>query len=149
MSVSAEIIQLPINSYREGRYEVPVDNPDLLMAAQFKLKKVRLEQNGQDFKIKYLVPVELTGQKNLLEFSGKITDGSGTLGYEDDQMTCKTEEADLVCQVKYKNLKFDQTLAEKILTERFKDQDLEKRLRIQKDFSTDPVGILRITLNQD
>jgi len=131
---------------REGLYEVPVDDPNLADSAVFKLRRVQLEQNGQDFKLKYIVPVELTGEVNRVEFTGTINNGEGTLVYEDTKMKCLADQSTLMCKVVYQNLKFNQERAERILNSKFDGEELRKRLLIQGRFSTDPVGVVKIKL---
>jgi len=133
-------------SVRGGSYEVPVDNPELAELAVFPLRRVQLEQNGQEFTLKYNVPVELTGELNRIEFKGTIENGQGVLTYEDSKMNCLADQTTLMCKVAYQNLKFNQERAERIITSRFDGEELRKRLLIQKDFSTDPVGVIKIKL---
>ncbi len=135
-----------LDLYKEGSYEVPVTDARLQDAAVFDLKKVRLEQIDNHFTMKYLVPVELTGEKNLMEFKGTMNRGQGNLIYENTTMNCNSDEVTLTCKVAYQNLKFNQTKAEKLLARKFEGLALEKRLTIQKDFSTDPVGIIKVKL---
>ena len=132
--------------YKEGSYEVPVKDPELQSAAVFELKKVRLEQNENQFSLKYMLPTELTGEKNVMEFSGTMTHGEGTLTYQNTKMNCLSDEMTLSCRVAYQNIKMDQSKAEKILSKKFQGSELEKRLIIQRGFSTDPVGIIKVKL---
>lgn len=133
-------------SVHGGSYEVPVDNPELAELAVFPLRRVQLEQNGKEFTLKYNVPIELTGEVNRVEFKGTIENGQGVLTYEDTKMNCLADQSTLMCKVAYQNLKFNQERAERIITSRFEGDDLRKRLMIQKDFSTDPVGVIKIKL---
>lgn len=139
-------LEIQASGIREGFYEVPVEDPELADAAVFKLRRVLVEQKDKDFKIKYLVPLELTGEKNLVEFIGTIEQGEGTLVYQDTKMNCLSDQSTLMCKVVYQNLKFNQEKAELLMNSRFSGEDLKKRLLIQKDFSTDPVGVLKIKL---
>ena len=81
-----------------------------------------------------------------MEFSGAMTHGEGTLTYQNTKMNCLSDEITLSCRVAYQNIKMDQGKAEKILAKKFQGSDLEKRLIIQRGFSTDPVGIIKIKL---
>ena len=143
---AAPVIDLKPLSPREGLYEVPVSDPELVDAATFKLRRVQLEQNGKDFKLKYIVPVELTGEVNRVEFTGTINDGEGTLVYENTKMNCLADQSTLMCKVAYQNLKFNQEKVERILNAKFDGEELRKRLLIQGKFSTDPVGVIKIKL---
>ena len=61
-------------------YEVPTSQAHLKSAAQFKIKKLSVQQDtdGQT-RIKYQVPEELTGIDNTVEFSGSLTAEGGSL----------------------------------------------------------------------
>lgn len=146
VSAQEQIGDLKPFAPREGMYEVPVDDPDLADAAVFKLRRVQLEQNGKDFKLKYNVPIELTGEMNRVEFTGTINNGEGTLVYQDTKMNCLADQSTLMCKVLYQNLKFNQERAERILNSKFDGEELRKRLLIQGRFSTDPVGVVKIKL---
>ncbi len=131
---------------KQGTYEVPVSDQNLADAATFNLKKVRVRQTNDVLKVKYLIPIELTGEKNLFEFEGSFVNGQGTLQYNDQQMDCATDATQLMCTVAYKGLNLNQLKAENLLSRKFQGSELQKRLSVQKDFSTDPVGIIRIKL---
>lgn len=138
-----------LSGFHEGSYEVPVKDPNLADYAVFKLHQVHLEQEGNHFKLKYLVPVELTGEENFVEFSGTFENGSGTLTYEKAKMECLADQSTFTCKVAYQDLKMDSKKAEEILTAHLKGEDLQRRLQIQRDFSTDPVGLVKIKLKQE
>lgn len=135
------------NQLTSGTYEIPVVEADLKSAAQFTLKKVLFKQNGSDFEIKYALPTELTGKKNIVQFKGVFNAGQGTAEYEDSKMDCLIDQALLMCKVQFKNLDINQELAINKMSAKFKGLDLAKRMSVQDRFSTDPVGILRIKLN--
>lgn len=130
----------------ESMYEVPVNDASLADSATFKLRRVQVEQNGTEFKLKYNVPIELTGELNHVEFNGSIDNGEGTLTYENTKMNCLADQSTLMCKVVYQDLKFNQLRAERILSSKFSGEELKKRLVIQGKFSTDPVGVVKIKL---
>ncbi len=129
-----------------GTYEVPVVDADLKSAAQFNLKKVLFTQNGADFEIKYALPTELTGKKNVVQFKGTFNAGQGTADYENSKMDCLIDQDLLMCKVQFKDLDIDQDLAINKMSARFKGLDLTRRLSVQHGFSTDPVGVIKIKL---
>jgi hypothetical protein len=131
---------------KTGTYEVPVTDEALKSAAVFELKKISYNKTGDQFKLKYLMPVELTGEENLVEFKGTIVDGQGSLVYQNNKMDCLTDQTTLMCKVAYQNLNINQLKAEDILKKKFSGEELTKKLTIQRDFSTDPVGIVKIKL---
>lgn len=130
----------------EATYEVPVSDEKLKVSAVFEMKKMRLEHNGNALKMKYLIPQELTGDRNTVEFEGELNAGQGSLSYKDSKMDCLTDQSIMMCKVSYQQLKFDQERAVRILTGKFQGEELQRRMMIQKDFSTDPVGIIKIKL---
>lgn len=130
----------------EASYEVPVSDENLKVSAVFEMKKMHLEQNGNTLKMKYLIPQELTGDRNKVEFEGELIDGQGSLTYKDSTMDCLSDANTMMCKVSYQQLKFDQDRAVRMLTRKFQGEELQRRMMIQKDFSTDPVGIIKIKL---
>ena len=130
----------------EASYEVPASDPSLQVSAIFELKKIKIEQTGTHLKMKYLVPQELTGHRNVLEFEGEMNAGQGSLFYKDAQMDCLSDESTMKCKVTYQQLKFNQARAEKMMARKFQGEELLRRMMVQKDFSTDPVGIIQIKL---
>ncbi len=135
-----------MDSLTEATYEVPVTDPNLKSFSIFDLKKVKFLKNGDNVTLKYLVPQELTGERNKVEFEGSLVNGQGSLIYKDTKMDCLTDQSLLMCKVTYESLKFDQVKADQILASKFQGADLEKRMMVQKGFSTDPVGIIKIKL---
>lgn len=135
------------SQFTTGTYEVPVADAALKSAAQFNLKKVLFKQNGADFEIKYALPTELTGKKNVVQFNGVFNAGQGTAEYENSKMDCLIDQSLLMCKVQFKDLEIDQDLAVRKMSAKFKGLDLARRMSVQRGFSTDPVGILKIKLN--
>ena len=133
--------------FTSGSYEVPVFETHLKSASQFTLKKVLFKQDGANFEIKYMIPTELTGEKNLIEFKGIFTAGQSSGFYENNKMDCLVDQSLLMCKVSFANLKIDQQLAENFMLAKIEGEDLGNRLSVQRSFSTDPVGIIRIKLS--
>lgn len=125
-------------------YEVPTSQAHLKSAAQFKIKKLSVQQNtdGQTL-IKYQVPEELTGLDNTVEFSGKLT-ASGPLTSDHGVLNCLANTQKMMCSVSYQTLDFNSDLAKDLLAKKFQGEDLVNRLKIQEKFSTDPIGIIHI-----
>lgn len=119
-----------------GIYEVPVDDEQLANSRLFLAENIQFERNDKNIKLKMLVPVDLTGVENVVEFSGR-------LGHECTEF----EPKQISCTMVYQNLKFDNLLAADILAKKFKGTDLLNKLRVQQKFSTDPVGIVHMILD--
>jgi hypothetical protein len=126
-------------------YEVPTSQAHLKSAAQFKIRKLSVQQNteGQTL-IKYQVPEELTGLDNTVEFSGSLTADGGTLTSDHGVLNCLANTNKMMCSVSYQKLDFSSDLAKDLLAKKFQGEDLVNRLKIQEKFSTDPIGIIHI-----
>lgn len=127
-------------------YEVPVkDQPELANANIFRMRNVTLEKAGEMTFLKYSLPLELTGKLNVIEFKGQLDkSGNGKLDYEQNQMDCQEDKISLTCNVAFKGLNIDQNFAANIIAKNFPKSQRDLRVQIQKKFSTDPVGIIRI-----
>ena len=126
-------------------YEVPTSQAHLKSAAQFKIKKLSVQQNteGQTL-IKYQVPEELTGLESTVEFSGSLTAEGGSLTSDHGTLNCLANTNKMMCSVSYQQLDFNSDLAKDLMAKKFKGEDLVNRLKIQEKFSTDPIGIIHI-----
>lgn len=128
-------------------YEVPADQGSgLENSNQFQIRQLSLvnEPDGTT-KLNYLLPVELTGNRNKIEMVGKVDDnGKIQFDYEKSRMDCQEDQISLTCNVAFQNLNLNQTLAQQLMEAKFKNNDLRNRLQVLEKFSTDPVGIIRI-----
>jgi hypothetical protein len=138
----------PVNPIKlhEATYEVPVKNADLLGSAVFPMMPATLSKSGNQIQVKFVIPTELTGVENTIALEGHLENGQAQLDYGNTKADCLADQEILMCKVAYQNLKIDQDQAVLLLNKRFQGDDLKNRLSIQKDFSTDPVGIIKIKL---
>lgn len=128
-------------------YEVPAgDQPELAGSNQFRIQKLSLEKSDDGLTtLKYLLPLELTGRPNIIEFKGQLTsDGETEVTYDEKKMKCAEDKISLWCNVSFSALDINLPAAQKLMAEKFSQKDLEKRLQVLGKFSTDPVGIIRI-----
>jgi hypothetical protein len=130
-------------------YEVPTSQNELKASSIFQIDDISIKQN-KDYTttIKYVVPEELTGLRNKLDFTGNLSSGSGELTSEHGFMKCLSNRKKMMCTVTYQQLDFDSGLAQQKMSNKFKDEELNNRLTILEKFSTDPVGIIHIRLNR-
>ncbi len=129
----------------QATYEVPTSQSDLKASSLFNISKVEVSRNQNNITtVKYLVPEELTGLQNIIEFSGVLNEDEGTLTSEYGILKCLTGKRQLMCTASYLDLEFDSEKAKEIMAQKFQDQELQNRLRLQEKFSTDPIGIIRI-----
>ena len=130
---------------KEATYEVPTSQKDLKAASVFKIKKLAITQDiDNTTTVSYMVPEELTGIKNVIEFSGVLSNNGGDLTSEYGDLNCLSNNNQMMCTVRYQKLNFDSRLAKEIMTSKFQGQELINRLSVQDKFSTDPIGIIHI-----
>ncbi|MEQ1724157.1 MAG: hypothetical protein ABL930_13370 [Pseudobdellovibrio sp.] len=130
-------------------YEVPTSQNELKASSVFKIEEISIKRNiDNTTTIKYVVPEELTGLRNELDFTGNLSSGSGDLTSDQGYMKCLSNRKKMMCTVTYQNLDFDSGLALQKMSNKFKDEELNNRLTVQEKFSTDPVGIIHIRLNR-
>ena len=130
-------------------YEVPTSQNELKASSIFQIDDISIKQNKDSTTtIKYVVPEELTGLRNKLDFTGNLNSGSGELTSEHGFMKCLSNRKKMMCTVTYQQLDFDSGLALQKMSDKFKNEELKNRLSIQEKFSTDPVGIIHIRLNR-
>ncbi len=119
---------------RSAVYEVPAVSSDLGSARFFPIKQMNLKQGNGQMTMKYLIPVELTGAENFIQFSGPVG----------GNQTCVKSVSEVTCRVKYQNLRFDQAKVDFQLKNKFTGLELSQRQQVQREFSGDPVGIIHI-----
>ena len=76
---------------KQATYEVPTSQSELQASSIFNLSDVSISRNKNNVTtLKYLVPEELTGEKNEIEFSGVFNGGEGKLNSEYGNLKCLT-----------------------------------------------------------
>ncbi len=133
---------------KRATYEVPTSQVDLKAAATFSIEQISVNRVGDNIMIRYLVPQELTGEPNLIEFSGTMSKDSAQLTSPDGDLDCLTTRRQMMCTVEYQKIRFDQEKAQQLMTGKFKGEELLKRMAVQERFSTDPIGIIRISFSR-
>lgn len=132
-------------SVKDATYEVPTSQADLKTASIFKIKKLAITQDTDNITtIKFMVPEELTGIKNLIEFRGVLDNNVGNLSSEYGNLNCLSNSAEMMCTVSYQKLNFESQLAKNLMAEKFQGAELQNRLAIQERFVSDPIGVIRI-----
>ena len=130
---------------RSATYEVPTSQSDLKAASIFKLRKLSVTEDIENkTTVKYLVPEELTGVTNEIEFTGALDMNGGNLSSQFGNLNCIANSNVMMCTATYQHLKFNQDLAVQLMTNKYGGEELAKRLSVQEKFSTDPIGIIRI-----
>ena len=137
----------PILSFadiKSATYEVPTSQTDLKAASVFNIEEITVNRLGDNLKIKYLVPEELTGVKNMIEFNGELKNNSGELKSPNGDLDCLVGRRQMMCRVQYQKLDFDAGLAKQLIQSKFQGPEQLNRIVIQERFSTDPIGVIRI-----
>ncbi|MBC7741810.1 MAG: hypothetical protein H7061_06420 [Bdellovibrionaceae bacterium] len=133
-----------INFNANAAYEVPQKFGDFGQARFFAMPLASVKQVQGLTTIKYVVPTELTGAVNSVQFTGRFTNGQSKMNSEYENMNCIKNVGELTCNVAFKKLTFDQASADFQLKSKFTGVELRQRQQIQRGFSTDPVGIIHI-----
>lgn len=125
-------------------YEVPVDGSNgEAEYAHFELKNFSVVQDGNTMKLKYELPLEITGVLNEVELSG-VLDGSAvaTLSGELGKATCSLTTS--TCKIRYENLQLDAGRAQSLLQSmNLSPAELSARLSVGLQFRADPIGIVK------
>lgn len=130
---------------RSATYEVPTSQSELKGASIFKIRKVSVTEDIENkTTVRFLVPVELTGVSNEIEFSGTLDLNGGKLSSQFGMLSCLANSSVMMCTASYQKLEFNRDLAVELMTAKYSGENLNKRLELQEKFSTDPIGIIRI-----
>ena len=130
---------------RSATYEVPTSQNELKASSIFKIRRVSVTENIENnTTVKLLVPEELTGTANEIEFSGTLDSDGGKLSSQYGTLYCLANSNVMMCTASYQKLNFDRELAVQLMSAKFTGEELSKRLALQEKFSTDPIGIIRI-----
>lgn len=132
---------------RAASYSVPVAD-NLKKFSKFELNEVTIQRDGDELVIKYVLPLELTGKPQPIQFSGKVPPtGPLILTGTNGKMTCKSSTDLSNCEVAYKDIDFDQATRLEVLKARAKTPDeLAQREAVAVAFYSggEPHGILHI-----
>ncbi len=88
-----------------GVYWVPVGTSNEARYAVFSLPEIEVRRSNKEFKIRYPLPLELTGAPNMIELEGKIVGSGplqlkGPLGFGECPAVDQLES----CSITYENL---------------------------------------------
>ena len=130
---------------RSATYEVPTSQNDLKAASIFKIRKLSVTEDVENkTTVKLLVPEELTGVSNEIEFSGTLDLNGGNLSSQFGTLSCLANSNFMMCTASYQKLEFNRELAIQLMAAKYSGEERNKRLELQEKFSTDPIGIIRI-----
>jgi hypothetical protein len=125
----------------DGRYEVPVpaDQPELTPFSSFPLDEISLRVRGSEARIKYDLPIELTGVINSIvltstaDETGAFRKWEGPLG----TAVCKDNQ----CDVAYQDLTIDMNAIQaRLVGQGLPMAEIDLRLRVAGHFRDDPHG---------
>lgn len=117
---------------RTAFYVVPVEPADLIRYAIFSNIDIETKNHPDGtVEMEYILPLELTGAENKLEFSGKPNpDGTLYMTGPHGSANCKGGARIGRCEMNYKNLIFDKALREELLKQIAKSNPEELLARI-------------------
>lgn len=117
-------------------YEVPVPE-ELKDVAVFEIQNVQTRTRNGVEEIKYNLPLELTGVPNRIRLK---SNADGTYSGPNVSGTCAND----VCNLKYKDLKFDVSAVQNLFEARgITGIEFDRRMQVFGHFSGDPGGIIR------
>lgn len=126
-------------------YEVPTSRADLVNSNSFKIDVVSINTDIAGVtNLTFTFPEELTGVANEVTFAGQLNESGGMLQSEHGILNCLMTAKKLMCSASYQQVHFDNDLARQKMNEKFKDEELVRRLSVQEKFSTDPIGIIHV-----
>lgn len=121
-------------------YEVPVDEPDLMAFAHYKIPDIRLRERNGKLELKYELPAHLVGE-NL-----------GSITFEGTPEDMRSEFGHASCQIQVCTLNYNKKLSdiltqrlpeiEKLLIRDFPAAEIEQRMEVARRFAGDPIGII-------
>ena len=94
-----------------AEYEVPVP-AELAAYSRFAMAPVEVRAKGDEVRVKYCLPLLLTGVRNEIELRGSREDGVFRLSGEHAEAECDGFEPGRQCRVEYRNLRVDLARAE-------------------------------------
>jgi hypothetical protein len=128
----------------DGKYHVPVP-AQIAEYASYDIR-VRTNDPSNPTQISYVLPLELTGQRNLIRLTKQTEDGRKWTGPHADA-SCGTNNSMIECSVKYKNLTFDSAKAESLIRSKFTaEEEIQGRLAAAKFFGGEPAGVVSFPL---
>ncbi|MGE4130341.1 MAG: hypothetical protein AB7F86_01815 [Bdellovibrionales bacterium] len=104
-----------VQTIADGIYWVPV-TPELAQYSAFSIKGIEVKRRGDQIKVEYDLPLELTGAANRIEFSGTPpASGAMTLTSTNGTMICPSSKSLTNCRMGYLNLTFDPAARDELL----------------------------------
>ncbi|NOT80408.1 MAG: hypothetical protein HOP07_15545 [Bacteriovoracaceae bacterium] len=125
-------------------YEVPT-NENLKQYAKFELKNFRKKANNNSLTLKYHLPELLVGNSSRIILKGELKpiDEVIILTGENAKAECVGAYESMNCSIVYNDLVIDEASALKAIQSISRSpEEFSARLKIMRDFSTDPVGFI-------
>lgn len=129
---------------KDGNYNVPVENEDLVQSSDYESDYNVHERDGEIDRIKYDLPIELTGEYNKIEiyYTGDAEfPWSGDLAKGD----CHETDGQFTCNLVYEKEKLvlDSQKAETAIRSTFagSEEEIQRRLQVAEIFRSEPAGI--------
>jgi hypothetical protein len=125
-----------------GLYEVPeVVGQDFENLNTF---KVRYRMDDSATKIRYRLPLELTGVEQSVEIEKTIDKNGNEIWVGEKAVgTCGLSNSTFACQLEYRNLEFDPDNRLQVIQDRIQDlREQNLRLNVAIHFESEPIGVI-------
>ena len=133
----------------DGNYNVPVDEPDLLESSHYQTKYNVRKRNAEIQRIKYTLPLELTGESNQVVLR-KTDDTVYPWQGESAMGDCSEVAGEFKCQLTYvkEKLVLDVVKTEQQIRNTFagNEAEIQRRLQVAETFRSEPAGITSFPL---
>ncbi len=128
-------------------YMVPMDDQKD-SSESFIMKNISYRRCGDSVQVKYELPQDLTGAKNVVRMAGSFQHATNTLELSgpQGQASCvpRTDGA-MKCDVKFQKLELNPGQAAELLNQKnLNSNDLQKKLEAVGRFSGNPVGFFTV-----
>lgn len=132
-----------------GIYWVPTNSPAEVRFAAFPLKDVEVRRDTEEVRVKYTLPLELTGEANLIDLVGRISQqGTVALSGAKGSGVCESFTDLSSCKIDYMNLKIDPVKRSDLLKQISKGlSELQLREAVAASFCNvggEPCGFLSV-----
>ncbi len=134
----------------DGNYNVPVEESDLVTSSNYQTKYNVRKRNGEVQRIKYSLPLELTGEVNQVLLK-KTNDNAYPWQGESAMGDCNEVDGEFKCQLTYvkEKLILDEVKTEQQIRNTFagNETEIQRRLRVAETFRSEPAGIASFPLD--
>ncbi len=137
---------------RDGNYNVPVESEELVNSSDFQTKYKFRSQNGKITRVKYKLPIELTGTENNVDIS-YTGDTENPWSGDNAKGDCQEINNNFNCNLIYTKelLNIDANLSEAAIRNTFagNEDEIQRRLKVAEVFRSEPAGITTFNITTE